>query len=236
MDFATSCAVFGPVAAPSTYEETIARLGVAIRIGVLGPGVRLPPERVLSERLGISRSTLRQALAILTGTGHLRAVRGRSGGTFVSAEPPVASAEPYPREHRRALLDWRMAVELGTVGLAAERVTAAGRERLDAAARALDDDTVTGDWAGFRRADAAFHLRLAEAASSPRLVAAMTRVQGELSDLFHGLVPLPGMRAACRQDHREVARAVARADAAAAREAMARHLMATERAIDGLCA
>jgi len=233
MEPASSSAVFDPVAAPSTYEETIARLGVAIRIGVLGPGVRLPPERELALQLGISRSTLRQALAVLTGTGHLTAFRGRTGGTFVSEQPPVVSVDPFPQERSRALLDRRMALELGTAGLAADRATDLACERLSEAAQALDDDAVLDDWAAFRRADAAFHLRLADAAGSPGLVLAMTRVHGELSDLFYSLQPSLGLRAACREEHGEIAEAVAHADAGAAREAMARHLIATERAIDG---
>ena len=124
--------VFEPVDATSTYEETVTRLGTAIRIGVLGPGSKLPPERELAEQLSISRSTLRQALATLTETGHLIAVRGRSGGTFVADDPPVSSGTPFPRERLRALLDWRLALELGNVQLAAERTRNGDFERLDA--------------------------------------------------------------------------------------------------------
>ena len=92
----TDSTIFAPVAAPSTYDHTLERLGTAIRIGLLGPGERLPPERDLAEQLGISRSTLRQALATLTASGHLVAMRGRAGGTFVAEAPPVASGAPYP--------------------------------------------------------------------------------------------------------------------------------------------
>ena len=47
---------------PTTFEETVERLGTAIRLGLLPPGSRLPAERELAEELSISRSTLRQAL------------------------------------------------------------------------------------------------------------------------------------------------------------------------------
>src|SRR4051812_36495561 len=104
MDARASAAVFGRVASHSTYEETVARLGVAIRIGVLTPGTRLPPERDLADQLGISRSTLRQALGTLTETGHLIAVRGRAGGTFVSSRPPISSGNGAEMREWRTLL------------------------------------------------------------------------------------------------------------------------------------
>src|SRR4051794_41567422 len=113
--------VFEPVDASSTYEETVARLGVAIRIGVLPPGAKLPPERELAEQLCISRSTLRQALATLTEAGHLTAMRGRLGGTFVVEEPPLASGEGFALENSRELLDWHLALELAAGQLATER-------------------------------------------------------------------------------------------------------------------
>src|SRR3954449_4107968 len=85
-------AVFKPVRAPTMFEETVERLGTAIRLGLLQPGSRLPPERELADELQISRSTLRQALTTLEQSGHLIQRRGRTGGTFVASEPPLAQA------------------------------------------------------------------------------------------------------------------------------------------------
>jgi len=65
--------VFTPVWAPTTFEETVERLGTAIRAGILPAGSRLPAERTLADQLGISRSTLRQALTALVQSGHLTA-------------------------------------------------------------------------------------------------------------------------------------------------------------------
>src|SRR5579884_3830731 len=87
--------VFAPVRSQTAFEETVERLGTAIRLGLLPPGTRLPAERELCTRLGIARSTLRQALLALGQSGHLRASRGRGGGTFV-ADPQPPSVHPGP--------------------------------------------------------------------------------------------------------------------------------------------
>jgi GntR family transcriptional regulator, transcriptional repressor for pyruvate dehydrogenase complex len=221
----SNTAVFEPVAAPSTYEHTLVRLGTAIRIGILPPHTRLPPERELAEQLGISRSTLRQALATLTETGHLVAVRGRTGGTFVAASPPVASGLPVSPERTRALLDWRMALELGTVQLAAERATDDQRATLQEMAGHCAKQEA---WPEFRRRDARFHLCLAEAAGSGDVVKAMTRVQGELSDVLTHLDRSEFAAADSAAQHRQVASAVAHRDVAGAQKAMRAHLTQTE--------
>src|SRR6186997_1850147 len=118
---ATVAAVFEPVQPPTTFQETVERLGTAIRLGILGPGLRLPSERELAEQLGISRSTLRQALTTLVQSGHLISLRGRSGGTFVSEEPPMTQGGGSLRPEWRDVLDQRVAIECGAALLAAER-------------------------------------------------------------------------------------------------------------------
>ena len=63
-------------------------LETAIERGRLSPGDRLPAERALAERYGVSRMTLRQALGALERRGRLVRSKGRYGGTFV-AEPKL---------------------------------------------------------------------------------------------------------------------------------------------------
>ena len=63
-------------------------LETAIERGRLSPGDRLPAERELAERYGVSRMTLRQALGSLELRGRLVRSKGRYGGTFV-AEPKL---------------------------------------------------------------------------------------------------------------------------------------------------
>src|SRR5207249_5112032 len=73
---------------PPAYAQIEERLAEAITGGDLGAGDRLPPERLLAERFGVSRMTLRQALDSLEHQGLLVRTRGRKGGTFV-AEPKI---------------------------------------------------------------------------------------------------------------------------------------------------
>jgi DNA-binding FadR family transcriptional regulator len=100
-------AVFRPVRSGNAYEETVGRLLQAIRLGVVPPGEQLPPGRDLAARLGVSRVTLREALATLQTTGYLEARRGRYGGTFVRDPLPTSTTAPEQRstEHLREELD-----------------------------------------------------------------------------------------------------------------------------------
>ena len=226
-------AVFKPVQPPTTFEETVERLGTAIRLGLLTPGSRLPPERDLAEQLRISRSTLRQALTTLVESGHLVSIRGRAGGTFVADEPPLGQStegEVLTRD-ARAILDYRVAVETGATVLAAERATDPDLDRLVPMAERMD---VEGPFEDYRRADVRFHIGLAEASHSPRLVAAMTEVQGQMSDLIHRIAhPRPVLMASNQQHHRLIA-LLRRRDASRAVRVIREHMEGTEHILGGL--
>jgi DNA-binding FadR family transcriptional regulator len=226
-------AVFEPVQTATTLEETVERLGTAIRLGLLGPGDRLPPERELADQLGIARSTLRQALTSLTESGHLVALRGRGGGTFVSDAPPLAESSRVQLSagHWRELLDYRIAVEVGSAVLAAERAGPADLAPLRAHVETM---RAAADFSAYRRADVVFHLGIAEAAGSARLVAAMTEVQGKMSELIaHIAHPLPVL-ARSNEQHAALVEALERRDGWAAGQIVREHLKGTEQVLAGL--
>jgi GntR family transcriptional regulator len=66
-----------------TAEDVRRVLADQISAGLLCPGQRLGAERAMAAELGVSRATLRQALAVLANSGLVRRVPGRGGGTFV---------------------------------------------------------------------------------------------------------------------------------------------------------
>src|SRR5436190_4127528 len=224
-------AVFEPVHTPTAFEETVERLGTAIRLGLLSAGSRLPAERSLAERLGISRSTLRQAIMTLVQSGHLVSQRGRSGGTFVAERPPLAEKDGKPLEGARAVLDYRVAIELGSTALAAERAGDPQLERLDEAVEKMAGAT---DFEDYRRADIRFHLGVAEAAGSPRLVAAMTEVQGQMSDLIARSAPPEQVLTHSNAQHRRLVALLRKRDGARAVKLMREHIEGTEHILASL--
>jgi len=136
--------VFAPVRSQTAFEETVERLGTAIKLGLLAPGTRLPAERELCRKLGIARSTLRQALLALGQTGQLQATRGRRGGTFVAdPQPPSELPSDEVLSQWQEACDSRMALEVGVAVLAAQR---ADPQALDAlAALVAEMERQTGE-------------------------------------------------------------------------------------------
>lgn len=226
-------AVFMPVRPASTFEETVERLGSAIRLGLLAPGDKLPPERELAGRLRISRSTLRQALTALVQSGHLVSLRGRSGGTFVAERPPLAERDDEPLDQGAwEVLDYRVAIECGATQLAAERGDAAQFDRLEELVAKMGAGLE--NFEEYRRADVRFHIGIAEAAQSPRLVSAMTDVQAQMSDLIALIAHPPEVLARANEQHSRLLKALRKGDGTKAVQQMREHTEGTEHVIAGL--
>ena len=225
--------VFEPVRSYTAFEETVDRLGTAIKLGLLPPGSQLPAERELCARLGIARSTLRQALTALTQSGHVFATRGRHGGTFVSdPQPPADPPSPQMLAQWRDTCDERLAIELGVAVLAAERAEPDDLGALDEVASVLEG--ALEDFAAYRKADVRLHVGLAEATRSARLVRAMTEVQGAMTDLISHIAHPPQVLASSNAQHRRLLAAVRERDELRAVRAMTEHLQGTEHILAGL--
>ena len=229
---AAVAAVFEPVQTATTFEETVDRLGTAIRLGILVPGSRLPSERELAEQLAISRSTLRQAITALVESGHLTSVRGRTGGTFVVPEPPLAegSAGPLPDDWRQTL-DVRIAIETGVAALAAER---ADDEALQIMRDAVARMDAASEFDEYRRADVRFHIAIAQATGVPRLAALATEIQAEVTELVAHIAHPPQVLRHSNADHARLIDALAAHDAPRAMRELRLHLEGTEHILSGL--
>jgi DNA-binding FadR family transcriptional regulator len=218
-------ALFRPVRAGNAFEETVERLMQAIRLGAVGPGERLPAERELATRLGVSRVTLREAIRSLQDAGFVESRRGRYGGTFVNSAVPASSSDRSvePADLSDALT-LRAAVETGAAECAAGRSLGPVERR-----NLLSHLTECGDASldEYRRKDSRLHLAIAETTGSPSLTAAVADARMRVNALLDRIPLLPPNLAHSNEQHELIVTHILSGDAEAARRAMAEHLDGT---------
>lgn len=232
-------AVLRPVRGHHAFEACVEQLGTAIRLGLYPHGAALPPERELAERMGVSRATLREAIAALRSAGLVSTTRGRGGGTVVSYEPrapgPRASSEFAGRRARLVdSLDFRRIVEPGAAHLAASR--ALDEEQRTLLRTALEEVDAAEGSAEHRQADSRFHLALATLTGSRLTLSAVTEVQSALHEMLSEIPVLEVNIAHSNAQHRAVVDAVLAGDPAKARRCMEQHCDDTAALLRGLLA
>ncbi len=235
-----------PVRAGNAFEETVERLLTAIRLGVVGPGERFPPEREFANQLGISRITLREALRELQRAGDVESRRGRRGGTFVTAPPPPPSrgeARRIAREQPGSLADaltFRMAIDIGAAQTLAQQV--AGQlpgdegETVRAVLSRRLADVNSASPRDYRRLDTLFHLAIAELTGSGLLAGAATDARMRLNDLLNAIPILQHNIDHTAVQHAAIAAAILAGDPEAARQAVTEHLEGTAALLRGFLA
>lgn len=235
-------ALFRPVRAGNAFEETVERLLTAIKLGVVVPGSRLPPERELAGRLDVSRVTLREAIRVLQRSGYVESRRGRYGGTFVNLVLPKmtkTAARRLTRQTGYDLEDTLTLREVLEVG-AAEHAASAGPEPGGAQAKVLvgclADCAQAGDLAEYRRLDSRLHLAVAETAGSASLTTAIAQVRMRVNGFLDAIPVLERNVAHSEHQHAQIVAAILSGNAEDARRAMAEHLSATAALLRGFLA
>lgn len=234
---ALAYAVLSAPRTPHAFEGCVERLATAIRLGVYPPGQVLPPERELAATMGVSRATLREAIAALRSAGMVRTVRGRGGGTVVAYEPPVPgarSAAPQASRHGELMdsLVYRRVIEPGACAVAAEReLSADQRTQL---VDALQEVSVAEEPAAHRQADSRLHLTLASVTGSAQLLAAVTSVQADLHEMLLAIPVLEVNIEHSSRQHTAIVEAVLAGAAGRARRTMEQHCDDTAALLRGL--
>lgn len=218
-----------PVARTRVHEEVARQLQSLMQRGVLGPGDRLPPERELAERFGVSRATVRQALSVLQAVGLIESRIGN--GTFARGNPKVLSVTDLVTALRAAegqlneQLELRRLIEPQVASLAAERVTGVELDDLDTYLH-LQDGHVSDPY--FIEADSAFHLTIAKAAKNALLTTMVEGIHALLRESRERSWKEGGGHRSLSQ-HRVIFEAIRSRDSAAAYAAMTNHVLDVER-------
>lgn len=225
----------------STKQELADRIVTAIAIGAYSPGDRLPSERELAERQGVSRVTVRAALKIVNELGLIESRRGRDGGTFVTfkrvseASPDTAQrilAQEVPQ--LKDFFDYRCLVEGLVAKTAAERH---GEEQASALQRLLDAFCSTQDASHARELDQRLHACILEMAAN-RHLAVQSRQLTARATLGFGSEPYPAESLPrARREHTTLVRAILKRDGDEAFKAAQHHFFLTlaimEHSLDG---
>jgi len=207
-----------------------------IRQGRLKPGDRLPPERDLCERFGVSRVTVREALRVLEAGGLVEVKVGARGGAFVTSPTQarlgagladLLHLSPLTPDQ---LTEARTIVELGLVPLVVERATEEDLADLERLCReqeeALEERRYTLEMA------AEFHVRMAGCTHNPAIEMLVSSFHGPLLLSLKGdedAEPLRGVR--ITHEHRELVHAVRRRDVGAVESLLRVHV---ERTVPGV--
>jgi GntR family transcriptional regulator, transcriptional repressor for pyruvate dehydrogenase complex len=206
----------------SAYRQLVAYMGA------LADGARLPPESEFVDRFGLSRASIREALARLRAEGLVRSRKG--SGSYAVHGAPREMVRLSAIESMRDLVEWhevRLALESEVAALAADRRTEDDLARLRQAQSDLIAELAVSH---AHSRDVAFHAALAACAHNPKLSDALGRLTTHIfnwSSLSseRGFLTLAERRELITLEHGGIVEAVAARDADRARAEIRRHLL-----------
>lgn len=212
-----------PVTRPRLYEQVVSQIHAWIADNGLQVGDRLPPERELATRLGVSRATVSQALVAMEVVGM---VSVRHGDGVVLVEPAgstkVVNALRRHAQQLPEIIDARDALEAKLAALAAMRRTEADLAAIDEALAFMERDIATGGRGV--EADERFHAAVTAAGHSGLLAKLMAEISDLIRETRIASLSQPDRPADSLRDHRKVAEAIRARDPEAAAQAMQEHV------------
>lgn len=223
---AVSDAGLQPITRSPLYEQVAARLREYIELQRLRPGDRLLSERDLAERLGVSRTSVRQALTALKVLG---LVEIRHGDGVYLLRPPSELIPSFVSELVGSEVDhpmiWevREGIEVQAARLAAKRKTDTDLAAMHAALEMMEASIAQGEDGilGDRR----FHAALVDAAHNPLLRELTSRLAGAIDRTSEASLTHVGRPPVSLQEHRAILQAIESGDETTAAERMRAHLV-----------
>ncbi|NKQ58110.1 FadR family transcriptional regulator [Amycolatopsis sp. K13G38] len=212
-----------PMSRTRLYEQVLARLRAYVSDNGLRAGDRLPAERDLAARLGVSRASVKQAIVVLEVQGLVEARHG--GGTYLVRDS--LDAEPVEElvERRQRLpdvLDAREALETKLAELAALRRTDEDVRTLEDALAHMASEIASGGEGA--EGDRRFHAAVTAAAHSALLAQFMRSIAEQITESRTESLRQPGRPRGSLEQHHRILDAIKAGEPRAAATAMRRHL------------
>jgi GntR family transcriptional regulator, transcriptional repressor for pyruvate dehydrogenase complex len=214
---------FRPVTRPRLYEQVVTQIQAWIAENRVGVGDRLPPERELATRLGVSRATVSQALVAMEVAGM---VSVRHGDGVILMEPAgstkVINALRRHAQQIPEIIEAREALETKLAALAAARRTEEDLAAIDEALDVMERDIEAGGRGV--EGDELFHAAVTAAGHSRLLAKLMVEISDLIRETRIESLGQPDRPINSLHGHRKVADAIRAGDADAAVEAMRAHI------------
>jgi GntR family transcriptional regulator, transcriptional repressor for pyruvate dehydrogenase complex len=219
--------VYKVVRTSRLYEQIVQQIEESVLNGSLKPGDQLPAERELAQRLGVSRTAVREAVKALREKGLVEAYSGR--GTFITDGTTHAARQSFDlmvkigqRETSAHLAELRWILEPGIAALAAERAEEKHLAAMRHAVAVMDRSEK--DPAAYIEADLDFHLALAEAVANPLILSLLDSIVGLLREQRIKIFNVEGGPQRGQFHHKRILDSMERRNPLMARRAMSAHL------------
>jgi GntR family transcriptional repressor for pyruvate dehydrogenase complex len=204
-------------------DQVIERIRSLVADRTYRVGDRLPPEAELCSMFGVGRSTIREAMRVLTNRGLVEVRHG--DGTFVVAQ---ATRETFEERLGRATLadiyEARLFLELPLAELATQRRGARDIASMRACLKKREQAVRSGDVARYSEADFGFHLAVAKAAKNAALYGVYESFVQTVRPLLDAAVTPAYLQAENDQLHGALCDAIEAGDIAATRGLVRAHL------------
>lgn len=220
----------------SLSDHVAEEIKARIMRGELKEGDRLPSHDLLSQELGVSRTTLREGLKNLALMGILE-MKPRRGTHIKSPRPSsfmynLAPTLLMDRPTVTELMDARLALEVATVTRACKNANPSDLEEMERLIREMEGCLRTQNHARFSELDVRFHLRIAHASKNKVLERILEDIRGLLSQLLQETAQyIPGTQDPSQRYHRKILKALRNRDRELAEKAIRGHIAAFARAI-----
>src|ERR1700729_3825784 len=224
--------MFSRVSVGRISEIIVEQIRLLMRQGQLKPGDRLPPERDLCARFGVSRVTVREALRMLESAGLVEIRVGARGGAFVTAPSSNRVGEGLADLLTLSVIsaanvtEVRLILEVGIVPLVCERATEDDLAELEKICERSEAALRDGDYTMDMSLE--FHARVAQSTHNPALEMLVESFRGPiLMSLKEAREVAPEMGGLGTKEHERFIEAIRRRDCDAAARIMREHLART---------
>ncbi len=227
--------LFEPIQTARIYENVVKQIRKAILNKTLKPGDKLPPEKELAEKFGVSKASIREAFRVLETMGFLEIRQGISGGAFVKEVDLQTARENFlnyiffQQPSLKEFTEFRLIIEPQVVEFAVKRLKEEGIEKFKKDLKKISTvlDTTKDNLKGgqfFYELDINFHRLIASLTGNRLVIFIVDAMHNALISIKKLLMPDMDFCQWVYESHLEIFKAICDLDVERAKLEMEKHI------------